>query len=313
VVGQAFRTQSRISLNLGVQIDRPPRAAVAPGASRCFWTGARQPIIPLDDPYLAFTSIFMGAPAPATDPQAAVRRLTEKKMILDYVGGSLNQWKEMLGTEDRLVADAHLQALRDLETGLTSTSYGGCLGGSSIPMVDVTSAASYGRILDLHMQLAVMALGCGVTSVATLQLTDAMARNVDLGFRGVSPSATAGLPTWRSVSRGLFGPMAREVLDKFCMDRFAALLRMLQATPDAAGGTLLDSTIVLWANPMDDGQTHNYQRVPWILAGKAGGFFKTGQCLDGTGKPTAGVLAEICNAMNVTTHPFGPAIDGLRA
>jgi hypothetical protein len=56
---------------------------------------------------------------------------------------------------------------------------------------------------------------------------------------------------------------------------------------------------------MESGDTHGAQAVPWLLAGSAGGYFKTGQCASSAGKPLNGVLAEICNAMGVPTPWFG--------
>jgi Protein of unknown function (DUF1592)/Protein of unknown function (DUF1595)/Protein of unknown function (DUF1587) len=85
----------------------------------------------------------------------------------------------------------------------------------------------------------------------------------------------------------------------------------LKASPDASGGTMFDSRVVLWGNHMHEGSDHASQRIPWLLATKRGGYLKTGQAL-GAGKPTSGALAEICNAMAVITHPFGAPLDGLR-
>ena len=86
---------------------------------------------------------------------------------------------------------------------------------------------------------------------------------------------------------------------------------MLKSTPDGRG-TVLDSTLVVWANSMDDGRSRNPQKLPWIMAGSAGGFFKTGVCAPSAGQPVTGLLAEICNAFAVAGQPFGAPMRGLR-
>jgi hypothetical protein len=60
---------------------------------------------------------------------------------------------------------------------------------------------------------------------------------------------------------------------------------------------------------MESGDNHGTMKLPWILAGKAGGYFKTGQAFKDVGKPMNGVLTEICNAMGVQVPYFGdPAV-----
>jgi hypothetical protein len=61
---------------------------------------------------------------------------------------------------------------------------------------------------------------------------------------------------------------------------------------------------------MNDGADGNAQKLPWLLAGKCGGYLKTGQVADSAGKPLHGVLAELCNAMEVPVASFADAIYG---
>src|SRR5437762_7970956 len=88
------------------------------------------------------------------------------------------------------------------------------------------------------------------------------------------------------------------------MGLLARLLDAMKAS-GTAGSTLLDASAVLWATTMRDGADRNVQSVPWLLAGKCGGYFKSGQVADSAGKPLHGVLAELCNAMDVPVEFFG--------
>jgi hypothetical protein len=303
----------RPSLALGVQLDRLPQFTTALGGRRCFWSGAGRPISPQLDPHATYQSLFTG---PSADPQLIRRLIAEKKSLLDYVGRSLEQFATYVGTSDRPPVQAHLQSIRDLERLLDvrdPAALSACARGVSIPQVDVVSAGAYPTIVALQLQLAVIALACGVTSAATLQLSDAGGANVDVRFVGVQDIRNAP-PTWLSVSRDptTAGLAGKRMIDQWCMERFASLLQLLKSRPEGSG-TMLDSTVVLWANHMDDGRAQSAQKIPWILAGKAGGYFKTGQCASSSGRPLTGVLAEICNALGVAAHPFGAALDGLRA
>jgi hypothetical protein len=58
----------------------------------------------------------------------------------------------------------------------------------------------------------------------------------------------------------------------------------LKAVPEGAG-TMLDNTIVLWANHMQTGGNHNAQRLPWMIAGKGGGLLQDGPVSAHAGRP----------------------------
>src|SRR2546421_578792 len=80
----------------------------------------------------------------------------------------------------------------DAAAGALTRSCGGTF---PSPPIDLQSSANYLQILDLQMNVAVIALACGVTPVATLQLTDSEAGNVPLPFLGAAKA------TWRQVAR----------------------------------------------------------------------------------------------------------------
>jgi hypothetical protein len=60
----------------------------------------------------------------------------------------------------------------------------------------------------------------------------------------------------------------------------------------------------LWGNELGVGNTHSYKNIPWMLAGGAGGYFKTGRFLQYPDVPHNNLLVSVCNAMgfsDVTT------------
>ena len=97
------RGQARARLEKLLKDERAPRSTTMPGGSKCFWTGAGQPINPIGDPYMVYKDLFGGLPdtGPMTDPAAVKRLMVQKKSILDYLGSSLEQFKARLGTDDK--------------------------------------------------------------------------------------------------------------------------------------------------------------------------------------------------------------------
>jgi hypothetical protein len=269
------------------------------GSNRCFWSGPKQPITPEADPYKMFGMLFSGKPAGMPDP-AADKVRAERKSLLDFVGASLEKFRSNLGTEDRTVVGGHLESIRTLEKGLTTPrmSGGACavaLTGDAAKPVDIASNNNNGILLNVGFQLMVAALKCDVTRVATMQFGDATGGSVTFPVVNVGRN-------WHSLGHN---PGAdKVVVDKWCMTQFGELIDMAKAAPEGTGN-MLDNITILWANHMESGDTHGATRLPWIMAGKGGNYWKTGQSFPESGKNNTHVMASIINNMGGNVAAFG--------
>ena len=75
------------------------------------------------------------------------------------------------------------------------------------------------------------------------------------------------------------------------------LLKQLKETPDG-DGTMLDNSVVIYGSPMGNPNQHNHKRVPFLVAGHAGGRIKGGGHLkakDGT--PLSNVMLSLLRAL----------------
>jgi hypothetical protein len=328
VVGPALATPNNLqmaALNLGILSDK---GIMGEGANSryCFAKGKDQIVVPEQDPWKTYARVFGGATAqPTTAPDPAVTRLmAQKKSILDYVGRDLDNFAARVGKDDGAIVRGHLAAVRDLEKDLVAvkgdTSL--CAGTTSMAM-DATMPINYPFTLKVSFDLMVAALKCDVTRVAALQMVDAGGANLPWNFLPGVPLLGGGFHTklrnWHDLGHNpvLGGTDHKRMADKFCMQQMAELIARLKAIPEE-GGTMLSNSVILWTNHMEDGQNHNCQKLPWVLAGQGGGYFKTGQCALSAGKPISGVLADVANAVGVPM-PFwgdpgyGKPWDGLRA
>jgi uncharacterized protein DUF1552 len=269
------------------------------GSNRCFWTGPKQPITPEADPYKLYSMLFSGKPAGMPDPNAD-RLRAERKSLLDFVGTSLEKFSTQLGVEDRNVISGHLNSIRTLEKQLTTErpSLGACgmtfTGDPSKPL-DTAANGNIPTLLNLNFQLMTAALKCDATRVTTMQFGDATGGSVTFPFVNVARN-------WHSIGHN--PGTDKIIVDKWVMTQFASLLDMIKAVPEGAE-TMLDHMTVLWANHMESGDTHGATKLPWIIAGKGNGFWKTGQSIPDSGKNNTHVMATICNAMGVDLKTFG--------
>jgi hypothetical protein len=306
------------TLALAVQTDVPP-VAQAVGARRCFWAGEGQPVNPEHDPLLVYQRLFAGLPTPTLDP--AIRRsLIERKSLLDYIARNVERWRQRLGTADRLIAEAHLQALRTVELQLMTVVQAPASCAPQTPAaLDLAARGMFPKLMEAQLGLAVAAASCGLARVVTVQLSNASGANVDFGafVQGI-PARGYGFKSpyrnWADLTASptMGGVNHKRIVDRWVVDRFALLLAQLKALP-ALGGTLLDASVVLWGSHMYDGSVAGRQKMSWMLAGSCGGYFRTGQCLVGgtASSGVSGVLADVCKAMGVPGAPFGPLYAGL--
>jgi hypothetical protein len=316
IVGPGLAMQgnlNRATLPLGIQI-AGGNAGIFPSKRMC-WKDRNTPITPEENIYTSYADVFAGRSNAPADTTAVRGLMAHKQSLLDYVGKSLDRFKGRLGTEDREVIDSHLASIRDLEAQLAAPKADLTKCGSDPGQpLDVKSSANYPTLFKLSLDLMVAAIRCDITRVATLAPCDASGSNIS--FKSVVPEANRG---WHSMGHSPVsgGVDNKRYADKWLMGQFASLIERLKAVPEP-GGTLLDSTIVLWANHMEEGANHNSQKTPWMLAGNVNRYFKLGQCAPSTGRPVNGVLYHIAHALGfpveyIGTPAFGGGWDGLAA
>jgi hypothetical protein len=65
-------------------------------------------------------------------------------------------------------------------------------------------------------------------------------------------------------------------IDTWYAQQLSDFITTLKSIPEG-NGTLFDNTLIVWGNELGVGNTHSHTRVPFLLAGSAGGFLKTGR------------------------------------
>lgn len=276
------------------------------------YAGSDQPIANEASPYAMYDLVFSEL---GVDPLGLQKLRARRHSVMDAVAGQYQALAPRLGLEDRVKLEQHLAAIRDVEQRLDNA--GGELGGScQLPMlgepIDLNAPENYPAIGRLQTDLLVMALRCDLTRVATLQWS-ASTNNKPYPYLmyddglGAGPQPISGdehvmghqpdtdLPTWGKL----------RVIRRWYMEQFAYLLQQLAATPEGEG-TMLDNTVILLGSEVARGNTHSHMDAPFVLAGSAGGYFKTNQLLNFEGDvPHNNLLVSLLNSMGIETNTFG--------
>jgi hypothetical protein len=266
-------------------------------ATRMIYGSVGTPKNPIDDPVRAFSTLF-GRVDPGAE--AAARARLRQHSVLDAVVNDLTTRRARLSAEDRARLDAHASALRELERSL----------GSSAPICTkpgMPSGVNSESAIDRQADIAAAALGCGLTRIVSLQHRIADNDNSLYPWAGLSTGGHHSLSHDSSAA-------AQATLAKvyhWYAARFAYLLERLAKTPDPEGGTLLESTLVIWGSELGRGYDHDIKNVPFVFAGGAAGRLKGNRYLKLAAPRHNRVLVTACHAMGLTqAEKFGTLDNG---
>jgi hypothetical protein len=171
------------------------------------------------------------------------------------------------------------------------------------------------------MDIAVLAMACDLTRVATIQYSNSWGVN----YKGYNiGEGREGLAEWSDhfISHklddgdratdldGLERAEAQRIADarviltsRFKARRFAYLVEKLKSV-ETPTGRLYDETMAMYVSENGDGDSHARTNMPVLLAGSVGGF-KTGRAVAAQGQPTGALHASILRYYGVDVGMYG--------
>lgn len=290
------------SLELG--LEKGAEAGICDSGYACAYTGNiswRTPNVPVvkeTEPVAVFARLF-GDPEANGNTAAERAARARQKSVLDVVLGDTKALAGQLGAADRQKLDQYLQAVRELEQRLqkfereASTAV-------AVPNGLLDGGQGYAEHLALHYELLALAFATDRTRVATLMLGNAGSNRSyrfldvpdghhDLSHHGKKPEKLAALAK----------------INRFQLEQFARFLQRLAAAKEH-GHDLLGQSFVLLGCGIGDGDRHNHDDLPVLLAGEGGGAAKgLGHVVLGAETPLANVYLAILRAMGGVAERFG--------
>ncbi len=254
-------------------------------------------VTPDDDPAHVFDRMFGDL---VGGDEAAQRLRARRQRVVDLLVDDATALRGRLGAAQRVKMDAHLEALAKLEQGFTAVS---CEPSEAPAVANHLANESFPEVGQAMMDLASMALLCDMTRVVSIQWSHTVSPVVfswlGLGeqhhsLSHIDDTNTAGVQQFVQCER-------------WFAERFRDLLLGLDALPDPSGeGTMLDTTLVVWAKELGDSRLHECRSVPFVLAGGSQ-YFQGGRYLDFGGTSHNHLLVSICQAMGLDDTTFGDA------
>ena len=154
------------------------------------------------------------------------------------------------------------------------------------------------------MDLAVLALSCGLSRVVTLMWSHA-----------VSPTKIPGVTTIGNHDSSHYGTNPGSATGmqfianrRWYMEQFAGLVQRMKATP-YGDSNLLDHTVVYLCSDINDGDLHDHRSMPFVLAGGSKAGLRTGRFLDFTSKGQGGQNETHAKLLVSIARGLGDPID----
>lgn len=267
--------------------------------TRMSYRGPGELVHPDADPRRAFGRMFADL---LGGDDVIARKRARRQSVIDLARDELIDIRRRVGRAEQEKLDGHLASLRSLERSLFGEGLA-CPAPLEPDPLGKDVNDNFPAILDSQLRLAVAALACGMTKVASVQLSHTVSPVV-FSWAG----NTDGHHSLSHASDQQVAQIGQFVAaERYCAQQFGVLLDLLKATPDPEGGTLLDSTVVLWAKEMGDSRAHVCESVPFVLAG---GGFRGGRYLRYDGQSHSHLLVSICHALGLQNQTFGDPSTG---
>lgn len=315
VLAEALGRQTRFpSIELGVEPARQggkcDSGYACAYSNNISWRSDTTPSGTEVNPRLVFERLFASA-NPKLAGEGAVRRERMRKSVLDFVLEDARSLSAKVGGSDRQKLDEYLTAVREIEQRMEAAqrSVAAVQNSAAIDAYDVPEEIpeSYEDHSRLMLDMIALAFQTDTTRVATCMLAN---EGSNRSYRNLN--ITRGhheLSHHQGNAENL-----RQIRDinRFHMRQFAYLLGKLKSMPEG-DGTVLDHTMLLYGAALADGNRHEHENLPLILAGRGGGSIRPGRHLRYTSEtPMCNLLLTMMNKAGVAVPRHGDSTGVLR-
>jgi hypothetical protein len=245
------------------------------------------------------------------DPEG--RRLD--RTILDEVLADARDLKRQVSLDDGRKLDEYLESIRDIEQRIDRAASDGRLEGQRPRGATPTLPRPGDRLpqdipvhMRLMMDLIVLAFQMDRTRIATCMLNNDLSQ-MNFGFlEGVKGSLHLDL-----THNGRVPELEAMYLktNQYHVQQFAYLVDRLKRITEGEG-TLLDHSVLMCCSNLFDGDRHQADEMPILLAGRGGGGLRTGRVLDyrdrgDENRRACSLYLSLMERMGVPLRRFGDA------
>jgi hypothetical protein len=272
------------------------------------WSSDTTPVPKEVDPGAVFERLF-SAPGDANAEAGRQKRLRYRKSILDLVADDAKRLERSLGAGDRRKLDEFATSVREIEKRVEAARAHDAANAAR-PDDAARPAAGVPQDVTEHFRLMwdmlALAFQMDVTRVSTIMIgRDGSERSYN--NLGISEGHHALSHHQREQAK----IEAIKKIDRFHVEQFARFVEKLRGMKEGEG-SLLDNCMIVCGAGIGDGNRHNHDNLPIILAGRAGGTITPGRHVQyGENTPLCNLYVSMLDRMGVKTPRFGDSTGAL--
>jgi hypothetical protein len=281
-------------------------------SSSISWRTASTPMAKEVNPRLVFERLFANG-NPNESAASRHQRQRYEKSILDFVIDDATRLKSQLGQRDQQKLDEYFTGVREVEERL------GRLERSNVAMWRAAALApdavkqtptiplDYREQIRLMCDMMVLAFQADLTRICTFMLAN---EGSNRSYRLI------GVPEGHhDMSHHGGDPVKQDKIrqiNRFHVTQLAYLLEKLNSIHEP-GGTLLDNSIIVYGGGISDGDRHNHDDLPTLVAGKGGGRIHSGRHITYTdGTPMTNLFLSMLDTTGVPAETIGDSTGRLQ-
>jgi hypothetical protein len=259
------------------------------------WKTATTPLPMENNPQVVFEKLF----GDGSDSAERLARKQESRSLLDSVMEQVASLQKELPASDRTRLTEYLEDIREIERRIQKAEKA-TPADLKLPDAPVGVPESFDEHFKIMYDLQALAFRADITRVATLMY----ARDTS---GAVYPQSGVRdgfhVASHHSNNREKMDTFA--LINRYHVQMLAYFLEKLRTTPDG-DGTLLDHALVLYGSSMSNGNQHDHDPLPVILAGGASGLLKGGRHLKFTPHtPMSNLLLSMLDKLGVQQERLG--------
>lgn len=264
------------------------------------WKTETTPVAKETEPKLAFDRLFKTGNK-EEDEITKLERIEYEKSILDYVLADAKRLSLKLGKTDRVKLDEYMTGVREIENRikLFSHDFNQNQDISNFKNLDKTPK-DYQEHIRLMGDLMILAFQTDTTRVSTFMFANE-GSNRAYKMIGVNDGH-------HELSHHQKNTEKLESLKKintFHTSQLSYILNKMNSIQEGER-TLLENSMIVYGAGICDGDRHNHDDLPILLAGNAGGKIKTGKhILTNKSTPMNNLFLSMADKLNIPVEKFG--------
>ncbi|MCL4695154.1 MAG: DUF1552 domain-containing protein, partial [Candidatus Hydrogenedentes bacterium] len=269
------------------------------------WRSANLPVAKEINPRFVYERLF--GDKDETGRELRAERREDFRSILDLALDDAKQLRSRLGRDDQVKIDEYLESVRAVERRIEFSLQPDPRDWKPSEAPTIPSApdqkvpADFREHVKLMLDLMVLAFQTDSTRILSFMFAN------DVSGRNFSflPGVSGGHHDMSHHENKEEKIAQYREINRWHVEQYAYLLRRLRDIPEG-DGSLLDNTMILFGSSISDGNRHDPNNLPILVAGNAGGKLTTGHHV---ASPKATPLCNLYHTMlcslDVEVDAFG--------